>query len=400
MEVGKILIVEDDALWQGFLRVSLETEYALTIVSDKAEAKEVLNAARTMGEPFNLVTVDIALDQDQPQLEGGEDILAFVNKHHPGTKCIVVTGHSGVDNTKLRNYFKEFDVFDYIDKSNFDLTRFKQIVDRVFYFHGYRLLTELGRGGMGVVYKALDAQNDNRLVAIKVLHADPRLSAEEATRRLARFDQEAETIRRLTHPNIVVVYEYRSVKAPEDQTFLVMEYLSGQTLETLLTPEKKAPLPQVVAIGKQLCEALAYAHTQQVIHRDIKPSNIMLMPEGHIKITDFGIAKVMDRNMALTKSEEIVGTLDYMPPEQILYTKEVDHRVDIYAAGAVLYELLAGQKPYADPLLKLQQDPVLLQTIAPTLPAKLISVIMRALARDPDQRYQTAAEMAEALQTA
>jgi serine/threonine protein kinase len=398
MKVGKILIVEDNSLWQEFLRESLANEYSLTIVSDKVEAKESLNSAQDMGEPFNLVTVDIGLDQEQPLLEGGEDILAFVSQYHPHTKCIVVTGHSGVNNTKLRNYFKEFDVFDYIDKSNFDLIRFKQIVDRVFYFHGYRLLAELGRGGMGVVYKALDAQNDNRLVALKVLYSDPRLSLDEVTRRLARFAQEAETIRRLSHPNIVIVYDYRAAQAPEDQTFLVMEYLQGQTLEALLGAKANTSLQQIVTIGQQLCAALDYAHTQRVIHRDIKPSNIILLPDGQIKITDFGIAKVMDRNIALTKSEEIIGTLDYMPPEQILFTKEVDQRVDIYAAGAVLYELLTGHKPYSDPLLKLQQDPRSLQEFAPALPAGLTAAVMKALACDPNQRYHSASDMAKALQ--
>jgi serine/threonine protein kinase len=328
----------------------------------------------------------------------GETILALVSQHHRRTKCIVVTGHEGVGKSRLRNYFKEFDVFDYVGKDDFDLIEFKKIVDQAFYFHGYRLLTELGRGGMSTVYKALDPQNGNRVVAIKVLHQDPRLSPDEVTQRLARFDQEVETIRKLDHPNIVALYDYRAdTEATEDQVFFVMEYLNGPTLEAVLADGQCLPQAQVVEIGLQLCDALAYAHARQVVHRDVKPSNIILTAEGQVKVTDFGIAKVMDTGSSLTRTEEIVGTLDYMPPEQILYAKGVDHRVDIYATGVVLYELLSGEKPYHDPLLKLKGDPVPLGEVTAEVPDSLAAVVMHALAPEPDERYQTANNMIKAL---
>lgn len=396
MKAGKILIVEDDPLWQEFLQEPLALDYHLTVASTRLEAREALNAAKTAGEPFSVVTVDIGLDGGRPSLEG-EEILAFVHRHHSITKCIVVTGHQSVSTTRLRDYFKEFEVFDYVGKDDFDLNRFRQIVDRAFDFHGYHLLNELGRGGMSTVYKALDPKNNNRLVALKVLHNDPRLSATDATRRLVRFVQEAETVQRLCHPHIVKVYDYAVGDESDNQVFLVMEYLDGYTLEAVQTGKVKLSVPQIINVGVQLCLALAYAHSQEVIHRDIKPSNVILLPDGNLKITDFGIAKVKDTAIALTRSEEIIGTLDYMPPEQVLYTKDVDHRVDIYAVGIVLYELLTGQKPYPDPLLKLQQEPRPIQTLAPSLPSDLAEAVMKAIARNPEERFQSAEVMAEAL---
>jgi|GEM_PF-3412118 len=397
MIASRILIVEDDPLWQNLLQEPLEDEYILTVVSSRSEAKTALDTAKIAGAPYNVVTVDIGLAHDAPSLEG-EDILDFVSQHHRGTKCIVVTGHESVNTTRLRNYFKEYDVFDFIGKADFNIVRFKEIVDKAFYLHGYRILAELGRGGMGIVYKARDPENDNRIVALKVMHHDSRLSSDEAARRLVRFSQEVETARRLMHPNIVTMYDYVASEDPEDQVFLVMEYLHGPTLDSVLNTKTHLSQSEVIEIGLQLCEALAYAHQQQVIHRDIKPSNIILLSGNEVKITDFGIAKVLDADFSLTRTEEIIGTPDYMPPEQILHAKMVDHRVDIYAAGALLYEMLSGQKLYTDPIQKLQYDPTPLQDIIPNLPESLTHIIMKALARNPDDRYQTADEMAKALE--
>jgi serine/threonine protein kinase len=397
MKAGSILIVEDDHLWQEFLQEPLKTEYSLTVVSGEVEAKEALDAAKARGEPFDVVTVDIGLDSDMPSVHTGEHILAFVSQNHPGTKCIVVTGLASVNAARLRDYFKEFKVFDYVGKNEFDLNRFKQIVDKAFDFHGYRILGELGRGGMSTVYKAFDPQNDNRVVALKVLHHDPRLSPDETARRLARFKQEVETIRRLVHPNIVAVYDYSATEGPEGDVFFVMEYLSGRTLEAVLATGMELSKEQIIEIGAQLCDALAYAHAQQIVHRDVKPSNIIILQEGQIKVTDFGIAKVLDMSTPLTGTDELIGTLDYMAPEQMLNTKGVDHRADIYATGVVLYEMLSSRKPYKDPMLKLQQEPIPLQEIVPGLSEGLAHIVMKALTRAPSDRYQTASEMAEAL---
>lgn len=397
MKLGKILILEDDPLWQAFLQDPLAAEYDLTIVANTEEAKVALDVAKDKGLPFNLVTVDIGLDEANKSFEG-EDILAFVSQYHPTTKCIVVTGHQKVGTSKLRDYFKKFDVLDFIGKDEFDMVQFKEMVDKIFYFHQYRILAEVGRGGMGTVYKALDGAHDNRLVALKVLHRNLGLKPTEALRRLARFEQEVETIRKLNHPNIVIIYDYFIADQTEGQVFFVMEFLDGQTLDEVLSEEIHLSPAEVVRIGLQLCDGLAYAHDHQVVHRDIKPSNIIRMKNQQVKITDFGIAKALDSTSTLTRTEEIIGTLDYMPPEQIMDTKTVDQRADIYATGAVLYELLGGRRPYEDGLLKLYADPKPLQEINPTVPPEFVNIVMKAMARQTTDRYQTAAEMAQALQ--
>ena len=333
MKAGKILIVENDPLWQEFLQEPLVDDYYLTIAANRVEAERALQRAQAEGHPFNVVTVDIGLEHDVAAVDG-EDILALVSQHHHQTKCIVVSGHHSVGTTKLRNYFKQFNVFDYVSKADFDLTHFKEVVDGAFFFHGYRLLEEVGQGGMGTVYKALDSNQDNQVVALKILHSGSGLSPEVAARRIARFAQEVETIRRLIHPNIVKIFDYVAMEEAEGHTFFAMEYLDGPSLEKLLAQNPFPSLELVYAVTLQLCDALAYAHSQQVIHRDVKPANIMVAADNQIKVTDFGIAKIMGTSASLTRTEEIVGTLDYMPPEQILYTKEIDQRVDIYATGS------------------------------------------------------------------
>lgn len=397
MKAGRILIVEDDPMWQEFLQDPLHEDYILTVVSNRTEAEAALNEAQQGGQPFDVVTVDIGLERDGAAMEG-EELLALISRHHRHIKCIVVSGHHSLGTTKLRNYFKEFEVFDYVSKAEFDLVHFKEVVDKAFHFHGYRILEELGRGGMGIVYKALDPQHDNRVVAIKVLHSNPGISPEAVTRRIARFSQEVETVRRLKHPNIVTVYNYATIDETEGQFFFVMEYLNGATLEAILASVKKLSEKQAVEIGLQLCEALAYAHQQQIVHRDVKPSNIMVVSGGQIKITDFGIAKLMDLNTALTQTEEVLGTLDYMPPEQILYPKQVDRRADIYAVGAILYEALSTRKPFEDPMIKLWQEPKPLQEVAPAVSKPVAEVVMKAIAGKANERFQTAAEMKQALQ--
>ncbi len=398
MKLGRILIVENDPLWQEFLQDPLQDEYLLTVVSNRAEAEKALREAKLSGTPYDVVTVDIGLEQDNVALDG-EHILALVNKYHRKTKCIVVSGHHDVSTTRLRNYFKKFDVYDYVGKADFDLIQYKQIIDSAFLFHGYRLLQEVGRGGMGIVYKALDPHHDNRTVALKVLHPMSGLSPEEIVRRMARFVQEIEASRRLEHPNIVKMFDYVALEELDGQAFFIMEFLDGSTLENVLKQKQMLSLPQILHIIAQLCDALTYAHQRQVVHRDIKPSNIMLLAEDRVKITDFGIAKVLDAGASLTKTEEIVGTLDYMPPEQILHTKEIDHRVDIYAVGVILYELLSQTSPYPDPMHKLMNDPPPLHQVNPQVSSKLSEIVMRSLARDPNERFQNISQFADALYT-
>jgi len=259
----------------------------------------------------------------------------------------------------------------------------------------YRLLEQIGAGGMGVVYHAHDDQLD-RDVAIKVLPA--RTLPDERTRQ--RFRKEALALARLNHPNIGAIYEFGT---DQGEDFLVMEFVSGVTLDAKLGV---GPMPErdVLRLGTQLAEGLDAAHSQGVVHRDLKPSNIRLSLDNRIKILDFGIAQFIPKDggsaetVTLTMPNEIVGTVAYMAPEQIRGHKS-DVRTDIYSTGIVLYEMATGKRPYAD-----TSGPQLISAILETPPSPpssrnhqispaLESIIVKAIDKDPDRRYQSAREL-------
>src|SRR6476660_2112224 len=208
----------------------------------------------------------------------------------------------------------------------------------------YRLAEQIGAGGMGVVYRARDLQLV-RDVAVKVLPAGT--LSDEAAR--ARFRQEALSLARLNHPNIATVFQFSSENGID---FLVTEYIPGATLEEKL---HSGPLPQtdVVSLGTQLSQGLACAHQEGVVHRDLKPANLRVTPDGRLKILDFGLAQLVERRSdlaataSITQSQEVTGTLPYMAPEQ-LRGEPTDERSDIWAVGAVLYEMATGQRPFPE----------------------------------------------------
>jgi hypothetical protein len=245
-------------------------------------------------------------------------------------------------------------------------------------FHGMEILELIGQGGMGVVYKARQIEL-NRLVALKIL--SPRLAADPEFPR--RFNREAQALASLDHSNIVRIHD---VGREGDLYFIVMEYVDGMTLRDLLV-QKKLPPEQTLRVVPQLCDALEYAHSRGVIHRDIKPENIILSRSGVAKIADFGLAKIVkDENAepSITQTNVVMGTADYMAPEQRDKTKAADHRADIYSLGVVLYELLTGELPVGrfDPPTRRRQ-----------VDARLDDVVLRALEKDPDRRYQRASHM-------
>jgi tetratricopeptide (TPR) repeat protein len=259
----------------------------------------------------------------------------------------------------------------------------------------YRILREIGRGGMGVVYEG-EHEALRRRVALKVLAAH--LVPNEKLR--SRFRREAQAAARLHHTNIVPVF---GVGEDGGCCFYVMQLIDGPSLGAPTTGGmgKRGEHPRAVArIGVQVADALAYAHSQGVLHRDIKPSNLLLDQRGAVWVTDFGVAKFVE-DAGLTQSGEFVGTLRYMPPERLLGRS--DARGDVYGLGVTLYELLAGRPafPEATPhqLLQLlgQTDPPPLRTLDPSIPPDLETVVLTAAARDPEQRYQTAAEFANDL---
>jgi tRNA A-37 threonylcarbamoyl transferase component Bud32 len=241
------------------------------------------------------------------------------------------------------------------------------------HFPDLEILELLGQGGMGAVYKARQRKLD-RLVAIKVL--PPEWGSDPAF--AERFAREARALARLNHPQVVSVHDFGEGGG---HYFLIMEYVDGVNLRQLLAAGRLQPR-QALSIVAQICDALQYAHEQGVVHRDIKPENILLDKRGRVKIADFGLAKLLRRarnEYTLTGSRQVMGTLDYMAPEQRSTPQTVDHRADIYSVGVVFYEMLTGELPlgrFAPPSERVSVD------------GRLDDVIFRALEREPERRYQ------------
>ncbi len=265
-------------------------------------------------------------------------------------------------------------------------------------FGNYEAVERLGRGGMAEVYKAYQPALD-RYVAIKVLHtflADDKEFAE-------RFGREARNVARLRHNNIVQVYDFAQVPdedSPNDMRhFMVMELIDGPTLKDYMArPDGELiPLPEVISIMRQALEALAYAHAQGMIHRDLKPANLMIDRGGRVVLTDFGIAKILSGN-TMTLSGGMVGTPAFMSPEHGL-GENSDERSDIYSMGVILYQMLTGRLPFDGDtpvaiILKHVRDPLTPPSIFnPSIPPALEQIVMKAMAKDPEERYQSAAEM-------
>ena len=266
----------------------------------------------------------------------------------------------------------------------------------------YRVEEEIGRGGMGVVYRATDTRL-GRAAAIKVLPAESTGNAE----RTQRFVQEARAASALNHPNIITIYE---IGEDHGNTFIAMELVDGTPLDKILA-RGRLPIATALDYATQVAGALAAAHARGIIHRDIKPANIVITPDGRVKVLDFGLAKLIERapsESTLTAVETmpgiVMGTLAYMSPEQA-EGRPVDARSDIFSLGAVIYEMLAGRRPFAGSsgagliTAILRDEPPPLRTLRDDAPAAVVGIVERALAKDPAARYANAeimrAELAE-----
>ena len=256
----------------------------------------------------------------------------------------------------------------------------------------YRIERVLGRGAMGVIYKAHDPAID-RPVAIKLVRADL-LDGGERDEYLARFRQEAQAVGRCTHPNIVALYDYAT---HEGNPFLAMEYVEGVSLAQALERGTRFRPDEAAFIMVQVLEGLGCAHELGVVHRDVKPANVLLLPGGRVKVTDFGISRI--GGSTLTQAGSVIGTPSYMSPEQCR-GDAVDHRGDLFSAGVVLFELLTGEKPFAGRTFT-EVVKQLLYDEAPDLrgrvPDHLAAVVRRALAKRPQDRFSSALAMADAL---
>jgi len=254
----------------------------------------------------------------------------------------------------------------------------------------YEILGELGKGAMGVVYKARDP-NIGRLVALKTMRLD--VHGMEASEMLLRFKNEARAAGVLNHSNIVTIYDAGEF---EGLFYIAMEFIQGVTLQRVLNEQSILPVEQVLDLSRQICAGLDYAHSHRIIHRDVKPANIMIEPDGRVKIMDFGIAK--SEGAQLTTAGQVLGTPNYMSPEQVK-GRPLDGRSDLWSFGVILYEMVTGEKPFTGQNVTtiiykiVNENPIPPKELDSSIHPGLSAIIQRALAKQPDQRYQKGADL-------
>jgi serine/threonine protein kinase len=271
-----------------------------------------------------------------------------------------------------------------------------------FFLRHYKLVNRLGGGGMGTVFQAIDDRS-GRLVAVKVL----RKSAVQRPNTLERFRREIAALGKLRHPNIVAAYEAGQLNGYH---YLVMEYIEGRDLGYWINKLKRLPIDLACEIARQAALGLDHAHRLGFIHRDIKPSNLIAVRKSDgvidVRILDFGLARNFDgasEEARVTKAGQIVGTVDYLAPEQAQGSKDVDGRADVYSLGVTLFEMIAGQPPFtgesmmARLIARVMHPAPLLSEFLPDAPPALVEAIEKALAMRADDRFATAGELAEAL---
>jgi len=261
----------------------------------------------------------------------------------------------------------------------------------------YEIIDELGRGAMGVVYRAMDPVI-GRTVAVKTIRLSEEGTGLTRPELLARFQTEARAAGLLTHPNIVVVYD-----AGEENGlyFITMELVEGKSLQALLDGGHAFPVPRVIRILEQTCSALQFAHERNIVHRDIKPANLMLTADDTVKVTDFGTAKILQFG-TVQQTAHVMGTPSYMSPEQVK-GRPVDGRSDIFSIGVMLYEMLTGEKPFPGQSITtviykiVNEEPIPPRQINPSIHPGLNDIVLRALAKEPEVRYQSCRELLEDL---
>ena len=280
----------------------------------------------------------------------------------------------------------------------------------------YLIRRELGKGAMGVVYEGFDPIIE-RVVAIKTI-LPQQLSADEAQGVLARFKREAQAAGRLNHPHIVGIYDYGEVVAEDDHTmvappagqpvddkrvaYIAMEFVKGRELRDYFEANERFALSEVQRIMAEILSALAHAHANGVVHRDMKPANLIVLDDGTVKVADFGIARV--EKSELTQAGTVMGTPSYMSPEQFM-GQTVDGRSDIFSCGVILYQFLTGEKPFTGNTTTimykvLREEPLAPSMLNVALPAAFDGVVRKAMAKNPDERYQTAQEFSDAIKSA
>jgi len=261
----------------------------------------------------------------------------------------------------------------------------------------YKIIAQIGQGGMATVFKAHHAALD-RFVALKVLYSD---LGQDPTF-TARFKREARVVAKLDHPNIVPVYDF----AEEDgHPYLVMKFIEGETLKERMT---RSPLPpeEIVRVAEAIGDALGYAHRQGILHRDVKPSNVLIGPDGHVYLADFGLARIAQETSATLTAGALIGTPHYISPEQAIGAKDLNEGTDIYSFGVMLYEMTVGRPPFVgDTPLSVIYNHIhkpfpMPRSINPSVPEAMDWVFLKALAKEPAERYASVNEMIAAFKSA
>jgi serine/threonine protein kinase len=262
----------------------------------------------------------------------------------------------------------------------------------------YEIIEELGRGSMGIVYKAKDPLIE-RLVAIKSINLHG-LDKEQREEYETRFFQEAKAVGRLNHPNIVTIYD---LGESGEVAYIAMELLEGRELVKVIGDRQQLPIDETLNIAIQVVDGLAFAHQHGIVHRDIKPSNIMVLSDNHVKIADFGIAQ-MDSSLSRTKTGMIMGSPSYMSPEQVMDT-DIDFRSDIFSFGIVLYQLLTGRRPFSGNNISsimyqvVNSVPPNPSSLNADVPGRLDMIVSTCLEKNPKDRYQSTNELADELRS-
>jgi serine/threonine protein kinase len=268
-------------------------------------------------------------------------------------------------------------------------------------FDRFELLQVIGRGAMGVIHEALDRVQGEK-VAIKELSPIVELPPNEYQQLVVRFAREATEAAKLKHPSIITVYGYIT---DGNRHWMVMELLKGYTIQKIVDKRQIMPYDRLIPIALQICRGLDYAHQQGIIHRDIKPDNIFLTSTGRVKIVDFGVARFGDEQTLLTQAGSIIGTLAYLSPEQITDSHAVDARSDIFSLASVLYQLLTLRTPFdmgsvGKTMMQIMNEvPISVRQMNPEVPAKLDMILQRALKKNPQERFSSMHDFAQALQS-
>jgi len=265
----------------------------------------------------------------------------------------------------------------------------------------YLIVQKLGAGAFGTVYKAKDKVL-GRMLAIKTIRLEGLAASQAGLKEmLDRFNREAQVAAQLRHPNIVTIYDFGE---SQGLTYLAMEYIEGKGLDSIIAANGRLPVPRAAALAAQVADALDYANQHHVVHRDIKPPNIMVESDDRVKVTDFGIAKPGDSAEHLTMTGSLLGTPAYMSPEQARGEK-LDGKSDLFSLGCVLYEMVAGHKAFRGDSITallfkiLTEEPKPLQEVDPELPEEIVRIVNKAIAKRPENRYQSGREMAQDLLT-